>query len=118
MLFFNWEDVLAVFSAKVTGVEGGAQVASLDDGQVQQLRDILWEMNAVSFSTRTESSEVEVITTDEDGKATSHTETVTETILEIAITHKTPEEMALQYSFNFRQNEYLGLMLEMGTTSR
>lgn len=112
VLSINWEDVLAVFSAKVTGAEDGAQVASLDDAQVQQLRDIMWEMNAVSSSTRTESHEVEVTEVDEDGNETTHTETVTETILEITITHKTPEEMARQYSFNARQNEYLALMSE------
>ena len=44
MLSINWEDVLAVFSTKVTGAEDGAQVASLDDTQVQQMRDIMWEM--------------------------------------------------------------------------
>ena len=87
-------------------------MASLDDAQVQQLRDIMWEMNAVSSSTRTESHEVEVTEVDENGKETTHTETVTETILEITITHKTPEEMARQYSFNPRQNEYLALMSE------
>lgn len=112
VLSINWEDVLAVFSAKVTGAEDGAQVASLDDAQVQQLRDIMWEMNAVSSSTHTESHKVEVTEVDEDGNETTHTETVTETILEITITHKTPEEMARQYSFNPRQNEYLALMSE------
>ena len=70
-LSINWEDVLAVFSAKVTVAENGAQVASLDDAQVQQLRDIMWEMNAVSSSTRTESHEVEVTEVDEDGKETT-----------------------------------------------
>ncbi len=112
VLSINWEDVLAVFSAKVTGAEDGAQVASLDDAQVQHLRDIMWEMNTVSSSTRTESHEVEVTEVDEDGKETTRTETVTETILEISITHKNPEEMAQQYQFNARQNEYLALMLE------
>ncbi len=112
VLSINWEDVLAVFSAKVTGAEDGAQVASLDDAQVQQLRDIMWEMNAVSSSTRTESHEVEVTEVDEDGKETTRTETVTETILEISITHKTPDEMAQQYRFNARQSEYLALMSE------
>ena len=111
-LSINWEDVLAVFSAKVTGAEDGAQVASLDDAQVDELRNIMWEMNAVSSSTRTESHEVEVTEVDEDGNETTHTETVTETILEITITHKSPEEMAQQYSFNDRQNEYLALMTE------
>lgn len=112
VLSINWEDVLAVFSAKVTGAEDGAQVASLDDTQVQQMRDIMWEMNAVSSSTRTESHEVEVTEVDEDGKETTRTETVTETILEISLTHKTAEEMAQQYNFNARQNEYLALMSE------
>lgn len=112
VLSINWEDVLAVFSAKVTGAEDGAQVASLDDAQVQQLRNIMWEMNAVSSSTRTESHEVEVTEVDEDGNETTHTETVTETILEITITHKTQEEIARQYNFNPRQNEYLALMSE------
>ena len=104
ILSINWEDVLAVFSAKVTGAE--------DDAQVDELRNIMWEMNAVSSSTRTESHEVEVTEVDEDGNETIHTETVTETILEITITHKTPDEMARQHSFNSRQNEYLALMSE------
>ena len=112
VLSINWEDVLAVFSAKVTGAENGSQVASLDDAQVEELRNIMWEMNAVASSTRTESHEVEVTEVDEDGKETTRTETVTETVLEISITHKTPEEMARQYSFNPRQNEYLALMSE------
>lgn len=112
VLSINWKDVLAVFSAKVTGAENGSQVASLDDAQVQQLRNIMWEMNAVSSSTRTESHEVEVTEVGEDGKETTRTVTVTETILEIIITHKTAEEMAQQYSFNARQNEYLALMSE------
>ena len=112
VLSINWEDVLAVFSAKVTGAENGSQVASLDDSQVDELRNIMWEMNAVASSTRTESHEVEVTEVGEDGKETTRTETVTETILEITITHKTPDEMAQQYRFNARQNEYLALMSE------
>ena len=96
----------------MTGAEDGSQVASLDDAQVDELRSIMWEMNAISYTTRTESSSVEVTSTDENGNEVTSTETVTETILEITITHKTPEEMAQQYSFNDRQNEYLALMTE------
>ena len=77
----------------------GRRLASLDDAQVQQLRDIMWEMNTVSSSTHTESHEVEVTEVDEDGKETTHTETVTETILEITITHKTPEEISPAVQF-------------------
>ena len=69
-------------------------------------------MNAIASSTRTESHEVEITEVGDDGKETTRTETVTETILEITITHKTLEEMAHQYRFNARQNEYLALMSE------
>ena len=111
-LSINWQEVLAVFSAKVSGASDGEQVASLTDAQVNILRDILWEMNDVSYSTHTESHEVEVTTTNDDGEEETTTETVTETVLTITITHKTAAEMAGEYHFNSRQNEYLALMMQ------
>lgn len=111
-LSINWQGVLAVFSAKVSGASDGEQVASLTDAQVDTLSDILWEMNDVDYSTRTESHEVEVTTTNDDGEEETTTETVTETVLTITITHKTAAEMAVAYHFNSRQNEYLALMMQ------
>lgn len=111
-LSINWQEVLAVFSAKVSGASDGEQVASLTDAQVDILRSILWEMNDVSYSTRTESHEVEVTTINDDGEEETTTETVTETVLAITITHKTAAEMAGEYHFNSRQNEYLTLMMQ------
>lgn len=111
-LSINWQEVLAVFSAKVSGASDGEQVASLTDAQVDILRDILWEMNDVDYSTHTESHEVEVTTTNEDGEEETTTETVSETVLIIEITHKTASDMAREYRFNSRQNEYLNLMMQ------
>ena len=111
-LSINWQEVLAVFSARVSGASDGEQVASLTDAQVDILRDILWEMNDVDYSTHTESHEVEVTTTNDDGEEDTTTETVTETVLTITITHKTAAEMAGEYHFNSRQNEYLALMMQ------
>lgn len=111
-LSINWQEVLAVFSAKVSGASDGEQVASLTDAQVDILRDILWEMNDVDYSTHTESHEVEVTTTNDDGEEETTTETVTETVLTIEITHKTASDMAQEYRFNSRQNEYLDLMMQ------
>ena len=111
-LSINWQEVLAVFSAKVSGASDGEQVASLTDAQVDILRDILWEMNDVDYSIHTESHEVEVTTTNDDGEEETTTETVTETVLTITITHKTAAEMAGEYHFNSRQNEYLTLMMQ------
>lgn len=111
-LSINWQEVLAVFSAKVSGACDGEQVASLTDAQVDILRDILWEMNDVGYTIHTESHEVKVTTTNDDGEEETTTETVTETVLTITITHKTAAEMAGEYHFNSRQNEYLALMMQ------
>ena len=111
-LSINWQEVLAVFSAKVSGASDGEQVASLTDAQVDILRDILWEMNDVDYSTHTESHEVEVTITNDDGEEETTTETVTETVLTIEINHKMASDMAQEYHFNSRQNEYLNLMMQ------
>ena len=104
--YIRWQDVLAVFSSYVAGSEQGAPVAALTEKQVDKLREIMWAMNAVDYSTRAETAVIE--TTDKNGKAT--TTEITETVLVIELTHKTPNEMALDYHFTVRQNTYLQLL--------
>ena len=104
--FIRWQDVLAVFSSYVAGSEQGAPVAALTEKQVDKLREIMWAMNAVDYTTRAETAVIE--TTDKNGKPT--TATITETVLVIRLTHKTPSEMAADYHFTTRQNTYLQLL--------
>ena len=104
--YIRWQDVLAVFSSYVAGSEQGAPVAALTENQVDKLREIMWAMNAVDYSTRAETAVIE--TTDKNGKAT--TTEITETVLVIELTHKAPNEMALDYHFTVRQNTYLQLL--------
>ena len=104
--YIRWQDVLAVFSSYVAGSEQGAPVAALTENQVDKLREIMWAMNAVNCSTRAETAVIE--TTDEDGNPT--TTEITETVLVIRLTHKTPGEMAADYHFTDRQNNYLQLL--------
>ena len=104
--YIRWQDVLAVFSSYVSGNEQGAPVAALTENQVDKLREIMWAMNAVDYSTRAETAVIE--TTDDDGNPT--TTEITETVLVIELTHKTPDEMALDYHFTSRQNTYLQLL--------
>ena len=104
--YIRWQDVLAVFSSYVAGSEQGAPVAALTEEQVDKLRETMWAMNAVDYSTRTETAVIE--TTDKNGKVTA-TE-ITETVLVIELTHKTPDEMAADYHFTIRQNTYLQLL--------
>ena len=104
--YIRWQDVLAVFSSYVAGSEQGAPVAALTEEQVDKLREIMWAMNAVDYSTRAETAVIE--TTDDDGNPT--TTEITETVLVIELTHKTPDEMAADYHFTTRQNTYLQLL--------
>ena len=104
--YIRWQDVLAIFSSYVAGSEQGAPVAALTKNQVDKLRKIMWAMNAVDYSTRAETAVIE--TTDKNGKVTA-TE-ITETVLVIELTHKTPDEMAADYHFTTRQNTYLQLL--------
>ena len=104
--YIRWQDVLAVFSSYVSGNEQGAPVAALTEEQVDKLRETMWAMNAVDYATRAETAVIE--TTDEDGNPT--TTEITETVLVIELTHKTPDEMAADYHFTTRQNSYLQLL--------
>ena len=104
--YIRWQDVLAVFSSYVAGSEQGTPVAALTEEQLDKLRETMWAMNAVDYSTRAETAVIE--TTDKNGKAT--TTEITETVLVIELTHKTPGEMAADYHFTARQNTYLQLL--------
>ena len=104
--YIRWQDVLAVFSSYVSGDERGSPVAALTAEQVDKLRETMWAMNAVEYSTHPETATIE--TTDEDGNLT--TTEITEIVLAIELTHKTPDEMAADYHFTTRQNTYLQLL--------
>ena len=104
--YIRWQDVLAVFSSYVSGNEQGAPVAALTEEHVDKLRETMWAMNAVDYSTHPETTTID--TTDEDGNPT--TTEITETVLVIELTHKTPDEMAADYHFTARQSTYLQLL--------
>ena len=104
--YIRWQDVLTVFSSYVSGNEQGTPVAALTEEQLDKLRETMWAMNAVDYSTRVETAVIE--TTDKNGKST--TTEITETVLVIELTHKTPDEMAEDYHFTTRQNTYLQLL--------
>ena len=126
-----WQDVLAVFAARTSGAENGAPVAYLDEANLERLRQIMWDMNEITWEIETQTHEVETTPetetaadtapamTEEDSDTTDNsdeneddpaTTTVTETVLILALHHKTAEEMREEYRFNPRQNEYLTLL--------
>ena len=53
-----WQDVLAVFAARTSGAEEGAPVAYLDEANLERLRQIMWDMNEVTWEVETQTHEV------------------------------------------------------------
>lgn len=91
----DWREVLAVFACKTASAEDGVDVATLDPDRVERLRQVFWDMTAIT----TEKETVE----GEDGD---------ETILHITIEAKTADDMRSVYQFTDYQNEALDALLK------
>ena len=91
----DWREVLAVFACKTASGEDGVDVATLDPDRIERLRQVFWDMTAIT-------TEVEVIEHEDS----------TETILHITITAKTADGMRTAYHFTGYQNEALDALLE------
>ena len=107
-----WPEVLSVYAVKTTtDPDNPQEVASLNDEKKQLLTDIFWEMNDISYRTKTE-TETEIIESDDGhGNILEETVEVTKTTLYITVSHKTADQMADQYRFNDDQNSQLEELL-------
>lgn len=103
----DWPEVLAVFAVKVAGSEDvdATDVATLDPARVAKLTAVFWDMNSIS-------SEVETIDHPDSDPDDEVDDSWTESILHIAITSKTAEEMKTQYHFSEKQKTMLDELLE------
>lgn len=99
----EWKDVISIYTALITNGKDQSDVITLDDNKIEKLKSVFWEMNIIS--SRVESVEKEIETTDEDGNLKS--EKVTRKLLYIDITSKSVEEMMNKYNFNEKQREQL-----------
>ena len=109
-----WPEVLSVYAVKTTtDPDNPQEVASLNDEKKQLLTDIFWEMNDISYRTKTE-TETEIIESDDGhGNILEETVEVTKTTLYITVSHKTADQMADQYRFNDDQDSQLAELLSV-----
>ena len=107
-----WPEVLSVYAVKTAGDPNNPQeVASIDEGKRQILKDVFWSMNEISFNTATKTENVVTETDDGNGNIVETTESVTRTYLYIRVTQKSADEMAQQYGFTDEQKEQLRELL-------
>ena len=109
----DWKSVLAIYAVKLTEAEDGAlDVVSFDDEKIEKLREILFDMNVITYETVTEERSRTVEVTDDKGETTTETETWTVIILKITVTQMTVEEAAKFYNFSASQNVSLAEILK------
>ncbi len=103
-----WDEVLSIFSVKTTtsGTDG-MYISQIDEAKKDIMRTVMNDMNIMTHSVETQDKEIMV----EDENGEEVTITVTETILNINITHKPYTEIMNTYSFNQNQKEQVELML-------
>ncbi len=107
-----WKEVLAIYAVKTTtDPENAQEVATMDDGKMQLLKDIFWEMNEISSRTETKTETVIETTDDGHGNIVETESFVTRTYLYITVSHKTAEEMADRFSFNAEQRKQMAELL-------
>ena len=94
----NWRDVLAIYAVRTTTNDTSPdEVATLTEEKMAILRDIFWDMNAVSHY-------LETVSGGEDAGDT--------VILHIAVTVKDHLQMADEYRFNADQRKLLEELIQ------
>lgn len=107
-----WPEVLAIYAVKTTTDLSNAQeVATMDDNKKELLREVFWQMNQISSHTETHTTTETVETKDDEGNIVTEEVEVTETTLIITISHKTANEMAMEYGFGTGQLQQLTELL-------
>ena len=107
-----WPEVLAVYAVKTTtDPDNPQEVATMDDGKKELLKEIFWAMNEISHRTETATTTQTVETDDGKGNIMVEEVEVTATTLYITETHKTADEMADIYNFTADQREMLAELL-------
>ena len=94
----NWRDVLTVYAVRTTTDNASPdEVATLTEEKLDILRQIFWDMNAISYW-------VETISGDKDESDT--------VILHITVTVKDHLQMADEYRFNAEQHKLLEELMQ------
>ena len=94
----NWRDVLAVYAVRTTTDNASPdEVATLTEGKMEILREIFWDMNAISYH-------LETVSGGEDEGDT--------VILRITVTVKDHLQMADEYRFTADQRKLLEELMQ------
>ncbi len=100
----DWSEILPVFAVKASTTEGeNISVVMITDEQVDLLREIMWDMNEITYSI----NDVEITGTIPVPGDTDYDMSMTRVYLKIELAHLTAAEMTVEYAFSDFQLEQL-----------
>lgn len=107
-----WREVLAFYAVKTSMTDAnGQEVVTLDQGKVELLREIFWEMNTITSEVRAEIKNVVEEKVGEDGKIIEVIVEKRVTTLYITVSHLNADEMAIRYGFTEEQKDTMHTLL-------
>lgn len=113
-----WPEVLSIYAVMVyTDPTNPQEVATVDASKQALLEEIFWAMNSISYNTEVHEEIVVEEIPDDEGNIEVVESTVYVTTLYITVSHKTAEEMAVQYGFTAEQLDMLHQLLDDGNDS-
>lgn len=106
------KEVLAIYSVKTaTDPNNPQEVVTMDEGKIDLMRDVFWDMNNIEAWTEDKEETVTTQYINDKGEVVTETKTVTNTYLYIIVNRKSVEEMANTYCFNDKQKQQLNELL-------
>ena len=95
-----WREVLAVYAVRAASGSDAVDVASLDENRIAILKETFWAMHSFATNTETIKETIETEEKDAEGNTVVKTEEVEKTVLKIVVSHKTANDMAVEYGFD------------------
>ena len=107
----DWREMIAIYAVKINLGDEPQEVVTFDEEKAAELKEIFWDMNAISLRTETKTMSVIKYETDEDGNLVEVWEDVNTIILTVVTDCLSIDEISAKYDFSAKQKEMLSELL-------
>lgn len=107
----DWREMIAVYAVKINLGNEPQEVVTFDENKAAKLKEIFWDMNAISLRTETRTTAVTKYITDDEGNPVEVREDVTTIILTVVTDCLSIDEISDKYGFSAKQKEMLSELL-------
>lgn len=107
----DWREMVAVYAVKINLGDDPQEVVIFDENKAAMLKEIFWDMNAISLRTETRTTAMMKYEADDEGNLVEVREDVTTIILTVVTDCLSIDEISDKYGFSAKQKEMLSELL-------